>query len=322
MPPVVGGKSDGLDDSVVSSTLGDLYDSVTGIKPHSSTLHRLMDKTMHLEDGEASEDSDDDDAALQDDGLSSSSDEELEDAMDTDVLADHRNAARSPEMMTAVTEDYPKTGAPPSKQSSAGDQVPKTAGLLTSSIKSQRLPARQASLPGHFERPGGHHSESSIATPGSSIPPTPGTSTPGGSKRRPIFKKQKSQMSSRKSTKDFNFDASKGKDTLGIVVMEILSASDLPRIKNCEHLSPCAVAYTAKPYGWATTWILSWSLHLGKKSFERGSSGIRSTLLGERSFSSMFDDMKQTTLSGSPSSIGTRWVLYEGRMSDSIGLRK
>ena len=235
MPPTTSGKAHEQANSAISSTLTELYDSVTGIKPSSSShLHRLMDKAMHMDDGEASELSEDDDALLEDDGLSSSSEEEFEDGMGTDVLADHRHASRSPERMTTLSEDDPKTAVPPPKQSSGvGDQVPKTAGLLTPAHVSHHAPARQTSLPGYFDKTGGHP-DHGAATPGSSIPPTPGAMTPGGSKRRPIFKRQRSQASSRKSTKDFNFDANKGKDTLGIVVMEILSASDLPRIKNCE----------------------------------------------------------------------------------------
>jgi phosphatidylserine decarboxylase len=38
----------------------------------------------------------------------------------------------------------------------------------------------------------------------------------------------------RKRKQDFNFDAEGNRDVLGIVAMEIKSASDLPKLKSCE----------------------------------------------------------------------------------------
>ena len=185
-------------------------------KMGASRLSHIMDRMQVTDDAS---DSSDDEGALEDDGLTSSSDEDDE-PLGTDVLGDHRSLLKSPERMM----EEPGTAVPPPKQA---DDVPKTAGLLAPTI--QRPASRQTSLPGYFDKSGARPDEGSA-------PATPRTMTPGGTKRRPIFRSAKSTASSsRKTRRDFNFDANK-RDVLGIVVMEVCSASDLPKIKNCKHL--------------------------------------------------------------------------------------
>jgi phosphatidylserine decarboxylase len=83
-------------------------------------------------------------------------------------------------------------------------------------------------LPGYFE------SKRQPSDSGTTTPATPATTlTPGGTKRRPIFKRTKSKTpGSKKNSKDFNFDASQQRDVLGIVILEIKGATDLPKLKN------------------------------------------------------------------------------------------
>ncbi|ORX34011.1 phosphatidylserine decarboxylase [Kockovaella imperatae] len=186
-------------------SLGSIHDAA------SSRLSHLMGKSHITDDASDSGSSDE---GLEDDGLTDSSEEEYEDALDTDVLAHHREMTKE-----AFTEE-PLTAVPPPRQ--ASDDAPKTAGLLAPT--SRRQAPRQTSLPGYFDRP---------ATAGeSSVPATPGASTPGASRRKPIFGRRTSKVSSKRSTRDFNYDSSKVKDVIGIVVLEIKSAEDLPRIKN------------------------------------------------------------------------------------------
>jgi phosphatidylserine decarboxylase len=90
-------------------------------------------------------------------------------------------------------------------------------------------------------------------TPGDATPlGTPGVATPGGS-RRPFFLRRnkgsttttgsgdsdkaekKKKRKTKKKGKEFNFDAESNRDVLGIVVMEIKSAADLPKLKNCTY---------------------------------------------------------------------------------------
>ena len=201
---------------------------------HSATTAILSPMTRNLRTSAAEHEHDDDEEedeeVLADDGLSSSSDEEYEDAL----RGDERDV--SPPEMSAV-ETAAKTvysrgaGLPSSYQAKyvSHDRISKTAALLKPSQKDPRTRSRQASLPGYFDRPTRHEQGES---PGLSVP-----ATPGGTRRRPIFKRNKSATPSRRSTKDFNFDANQGKDVLGIVMVEIESAADLPKIKNCEGTS-------------------------------------------------------------------------------------
>jgi phosphatidylserine decarboxylase len=178
----------------------------------------------HVDDEEDQSDS------LSDDGLSSSSsDDEFEDALTEEDNEIHHSPSGVDNLVstmydTTIGLPYPK----PSDRAQSPDQ-PKTAGLLAPSIdtpnaKTAKTPNRQSSLPGYFDRP---TRQDNGETPGTSA------GTPGGKHRRPIFRRDKSRAASKRSTKrDFNFDANQGRETLGIVIMEIKSASDLPKMKN------------------------------------------------------------------------------------------
>jgi len=183
-------------------------------------------KTVPLsgEPDERDDDSDDSDD-IADDGLSSSSDEEYEDAQDETGFRD------SPSDIEALNDQmYNTTVAVPGPKPS---DAPKTAGLAVP--PKTRTPSRQSSLPtraeGYFDMPS-HKSSGDSAT----LSDTPGYTpavTPGG--KRKIFKRSKSKQPKTKSSKkDFNFNADSGKEVLGIVIMEIKGAEDLPKLKSCE----------------------------------------------------------------------------------------
>ncbi|KAL7419358.1 phosphatidylserine decarboxylase [Cryptotrichosporon argae] len=168
---------------------------------------------------EADDDEEEDD--LSDDGLSSSSDDDaIEDALEGD---DDGMLRDSPHELSA---EFSKPEIKP--ESAATTLLPPTTPARKPS------PSRSSSL-GYFarkpERRDTSDSVSTQATPDTSALATPGAS----SKRQPIFKRSRSKATrdkaKRKSTRDFNFDR-EAKDVLGIVVMEVSSANDLPKIKN------------------------------------------------------------------------------------------
>jgi phosphatidylserine decarboxylase len=175
------------------------------------------------------DDDDDDEDDLADDGLSSSSDEEYEDAQDEHDFRD------SPLDVDGLNDQLYSTtiGIPGPKPSDA----PKTAGLAVPPTK--RTPSRQSSLPtrgeGYFDMPT-HKGSSDSAT--LSLSDTPGYTpavTPGG--RKNIFKRSKpKQPRPKKSKRGFNFNADSGKEVLGIVIMEIKGAEDLPKLKSCKRM--------------------------------------------------------------------------------------
>ena len=235
------------DDEDLSSALGEMYEAVSGLKiTDESHVNSLLDRMINHVRGDGHGDDDlsdvsDSDSVIADDGLSTSSDEEYEDALEDDASTIGTRASVSPLDEKLITvEEHQRTDVPPPKtgdvSKSFEDRVPRTAGLLAPTPRP--LPSRQSSLPGYFDRQSRSDRTDQgddLATPtaGPSVPPTPsGMTTPGGSKRRPIFNRQKSQTPSRRGTRDYHFDAAKGKEVLGIVVMEIQKAEDLPRIKN------------------------------------------------------------------------------------------
>ena len=198
---------------------------------HQSTSAR--DTATESNADEEDEDEDEEDL-LADDGLSSSSEDEYRNAIGEE---EHGSPPEQSSTEDAIELLFDRaTGLPPPPRHagetgpSSLDSTPKTAGLLTPKPPVS-VPSRQNSAPGFFDGPARRLSESSsISTPG-----TPGQMTPGGTRhRRPIFKRNKSNApSTRRSTKDFNFDASQARDVLGIVMVEIKGAADLPKIKNC-----------------------------------------------------------------------------------------
>lgn len=200
---------------------------------HRKPKHRGSDETDEL-DGEESETD-----SLNDDGLTSeSSDDEFESgADDEDTLS---TLQESPMLMEeTVQKVYNATVGlppPPKTKSSVDDKLSSSVGTPKSSgggwlgAKTRRASHRQSSP--HDETP------DEFDSPRESIPGTPGTglATPGGTKmKRPIFKRSKSRAASKKSsTRDFNFGTNVAGDIQGIVVLEIQSANDLPKLKNGE----------------------------------------------------------------------------------------
>ncbi|KAK4683625.1 phosphatidylserine decarboxylase, partial [Tremellales sp. Uapishka_1] len=161
--------------------------------------HKMVNVPSSSTNTEAEEDDNDSEDLLADDGLSSSSSDE--------------------------DDETPPVPAP-KKTTLSPPPPPKTAGLLTPlPTNKHKTPARQTSLPGYFDKPvgAGNGETPTHSTPG----------TPGGSKvKRPIFKRGRG-----KTNKDFNFDSGQGRDVLGIVIMEVKNATDLPKLKNSLRVS-------------------------------------------------------------------------------------
>ncbi|ODO08587.1 phosphatidylserine decarboxylase [Cryptococcus wingfieldii CBS 7118] len=200
-----------------------------------------------LDDDEDAEDDDED--LLSDDGMSSSSsNDEYEDAQDEDYggVGLHRTESPSAELLSDQTAGLTIHPVDPD------DKVPKTAGYLDPRRKYE-TPTRKTSLPapGYWEVPNMAKSSSADSAASSSGALTPGVpvsgaATPGGTKlKRPLFGRGKSRTSSgnegkmvvKKKSKGFAFDAEQGKDMLGIVILEIQSAEDLPKLKNALRVS-------------------------------------------------------------------------------------
>ena len=185
-----------------------------------------------------------DEAALVNDVLTDSDDDHFEDALEEE---DEMSALRETpsEVDDGDQSDINISQTPRShRQSDSVIQSSPSTARGTSSQAAPRVPpVRQTSAPhqGYFDRLTRHDTDSSTL----SVPATPGATTPGGTKaRKPIFRRNKSQTPSlserqdkekkrngRKSRKDFNFDATYGKETLGVVIMEVKGATDLPRLK-------------------------------------------------------------------------------------------
>ncbi|WVQ75864.1 phosphatidylserine decarboxylase [Cryptococcus sp. DSM 104548] len=201
-----------------------------------------------LDDDDDAEDDDED--LLSDDGMSSSSsNDEYEDAQD-DVYGEgeglHKTESPSAESLSEQTADLTIQPADPY------DKVPKTAGYLDLQQKHE-TPTRKASLPvpGYWETQPMVKSSSADSALSSSGAPTPGlpvsgATTPGGTKlKRPLFRRGKSRTSSgtegktveKKKSRGFAYDAEQGKDMLGIVILEIQKAEDLPKLKNALRVS-------------------------------------------------------------------------------------
>lgn len=181
------------------------------------------------------ESDDDDESSFEDDGMTSSSSDSDDEDFGEDHFYDSPNLQEISEGVSEVSFAVPEP--------KASDKGPKSAELLAPSVSNKTLkqPARQSSLPGYFEKKVGSESPS---TPGGGTPPeamTPSTSR----SKMPKFRRTKSRTSSALSTKtsrrDFNFDVKHAKEMLGIVIMEIKSAEDLPKLKSCECRQPSEV---------------------------------------------------------------------------------
>lgn len=184
-------------------------------------------------------DEDDDDAAsLADDGLSSSSSsaEDLDSGDEVEALAD------SPEATPMSTSGHAQPG-----KSHSVETKRRSTDQSTSSESDPSVPGPlQHKNSGYFDRIRRESSPNdlTVPTPGSGI--ASGATTPGGSKR-PFFLRgrskasttslsdkqvSKKKQSKKQKRKNFAFDADHGKDILGIVVLEIQKAEDLPRIRS------------------------------------------------------------------------------------------
>ena len=188
--------------------------------------HQMQPVESPVDGYDEDEESSDD---IVDDGLSSSSSDE-----DDDIPEQDENDFReSPSDVNGLNNQmYNATlGIPGSKPS---DSLTK---MSVAGKKGNAAGSHSATGPGYFEQ----HSNKTQASLDSvsesvSVADTP-SMTPGGGRRK-MFKrnrnKRPSMGTSKKKSKDFNFDAKDGREVLGIVIMEISGAEDLPRLKSCE----------------------------------------------------------------------------------------
>jgi len=194
--------------------------------------HQMQPVDFPADGCEEDEESSDD---IIDDGLSSSSSDEDDDIheLDEDGFRD------SPADMDGLNNQmYNSTlGFPGRKPSESGPK-------LSVPGKDSKTSGKQA--PGsacYFDLPPSHKDNPlETASTGFSAAETPAM-TPSEGKRK-MFKRNKSKRPSagtgKKKTNDFNFDARHGKEVLGIVIMEISGAEDLPRLKSCKFSSSLA----------------------------------------------------------------------------------
>lgn len=152
----------------------------------------------------ADETDDDSDSELVDDGLSSSS----EDDEEHNITRPVEGLTLSPSQSISQSETDINTRV----NSVAGDK----ALLQPSAIRATGL--------GYFDSEPTGSTASGATTPA-------GATTPGGT-RRPFFRRGGNKTKSSSLGRDYNFNA--GKDVLGIVMLEVSSAEDLPKLKNCE----------------------------------------------------------------------------------------
>ncbi|OCF30786.1 phosphatidylserine decarboxylase [Kwoniella heveanensis BCC8398] len=229
--------------SLISSATSAIVGSLTG--GHKMTPVTTATPQQHpVEDEEEAED---DEESLSDDGMSSSSsDDEFEDALDAEgetPPAVNESPSVVEDVIAGISDQT--AGLPEHKggSTSSGERS-KSAGLLAPSaaVPGPRT-TKQPGDKGYFDpmlRSGSGDSPSGASTPG--------VSTPGGTKmRRPLFKRGKSrtgsssqsqtQTTQRRKSKGFNFDASQGKEVLGIVILEIKGAEDLPKLRNALRVS-------------------------------------------------------------------------------------
>lgn len=174
---------------------------------------------------------DEDSVSLADDGMSSSS--------------------SSDEFESAVEDD---DGTAAGDSPGTGEGAPVPAHVKRRSTDKSTSSTDSAPMGGYFDTDRQRESSPQDL----SVPPTPasgistGTMTPGGSKRPFFLRGRNSKASSldtvekerraklkkdkrrKKKKGGFNLDTDHGKDILGIVVMEIKSAEDLPKIKGGE----------------------------------------------------------------------------------------
>jgi len=191
--------------------------------------HQMQPVEGQADGYEVDEESSDD---IVDDGLSSSSSDEDDDIPEHD----EEGFGESPGDMESLNNQMYNTtlGIPGAKPS---DGVPK----LSVPGKQSKASSKQASsAPCYFDLPSTQqgHKDAPLESASTGFSPAETPSMTPGAGRRKIFKRHKNKRptegTSKKKSKDFNFDARQGKEVLGIVIMEISGAEDLPRLKSCE----------------------------------------------------------------------------------------
>ncbi|WWC59635.1 phosphatidylserine decarboxylase [Kwoniella dejecticola CBS 10117] len=221
--------------SVVASAMSGIVSSMRG--GHKTVPVAGQPVPDDVEDDDEGEDEED---LLSDDGMSSSSsDDEFEDALEEEESETPMGLSESPSVVeSAVAGVSEQTAGLPDSKAKRD-----SSGLLAPApiVPGPKSPSKTGSQ-GDYFTPSMGKATSSDSTVG-----TPGAMTPGGTKtRRPLFKRGKSRTGSstqsqsqsqtvekkRSKRGGFNFDASQGKEVLGIVILEIKGAEDLPKLKN------------------------------------------------------------------------------------------
>ncbi|KAK6903556.1 phosphatidylserine decarboxylase [Kwoniella mangroviensis CBS 8507] len=233
--------------SMVASAVSGIVSSMKG--GHKTVPVAGQPTSAEMDEIEDDDDDDDDIDSLSDDGMSSSSSsDEFEDALDEEEETETpmpMPVNESPSMVENVIAGVSQqtSGLPESKTTNKTQKRESSgnSGLLVPGPK-----------PGSLSGAGtgsGSQGDYFASAPmikggsGDSNVSTPGVVTPGGTKmRRPLFKRGKSRTESssqvqqtvqkKKSKRGFNFDANQGKEVLGIVILEIKGAEDLPKLKN------------------------------------------------------------------------------------------
>ncbi len=199
---------------------------------------------------------DDEEDELQDDGMcSSSSDEDdvagaalqsmakvgiqeshLEDQENITVIEQNKSQIAPGPISPALLLENTDTGKKHSLTTDTPQSSEKVRGESATSTITAASITSSDSKPSYFDlRPSASRKRQEakasagtpLGTPGGYLTPsaaTSGATTPGGRPRRPTFRKGKHKMT------DYNFNNEK--DILGIVILEVQGAEDLPRLKN------------------------------------------------------------------------------------------
>lgn len=213
--------------------------AVAGSLTGGHKMVNLQGSEVHPEDED--DEPDDEEELLSDDGISSSSsNDEFEDALEEEevmILTDSPSTNEPADI--PLGRQVPGLSITPS-DAPVDDKTPKTAGYLGPQGR-RKAHSRQASLPiGQLEAQPMVKSSSADSAVSSAGTSTTGLVTPGGKARRPLFRRGKSRADSgteqkpveKKKSRGFEFDAKQGKEVLGIVILEIKGATDLPKLKN------------------------------------------------------------------------------------------
>ncbi|WVW78263.1 phosphatidylserine decarboxylase [Kwoniella bestiolae CBS 10118] len=221
--------------SMVASAVSGIVSSMKG--GHKTVPVSGQPNSAEVDDVD---DEDDDEDTLSDDGMSSSSSsDEFEDALEEEETETPMPINESPSVVeNAIAGMSEQTsGLPDSTKANKRESSGLLAPSNITSVPGPKSPSKTGSGSGDYFASGpmikGGSADSAVSTPG--------VVTPGGTKmRRPLFKRGKSKTESssqvptvqKKKSRGFNFDANQGKEVLGIVILEIKGAEDLPKLKN------------------------------------------------------------------------------------------